>query len=127
VAEFERALWLLQRADPSVRPLPQELSFEEVLAPHAAAALVTFDAPVEVVLSAVLTQAPLPEGPAVPHAVLIAPRLPRTWRPASPEEARVFIACTPGASVQALLDLPGVGPEQISSLLEAGALVRRQP
>jgi hypothetical protein len=127
VAEFERALWELRREAPSTLPQPQELSAEDLLAPHPKAALVTFDASAEAVLGAVVVGAPLPQEPAEPHPVLIAPGLHRLWRPATAEEARAFTACAPVASIRALTALPGVGPEVIGSLVAAGALVPRQP
>lgn len=126
VAEFERALWVLKREASSTPPPPQGLSTEDVLAPNPAASLVTFDASAETLLGALVTGSPLPQGPAEPHPILIAPGLPRMWRPASPEEARAFTACAPSATVAALTALPDVRPEVLSSLLAAGALLVRK-
>jgi len=126
VAEFERAVWVLKREAPSA-PIPLQLpSSEEVLARNPVAALVTFAAAPEAVLGALVTGQPLPQEPAEPHPVLIAPGLPRMWRPASAQEAQAFDACAPTATVGALTALPGVSPEVLSSLLAAGALVQRQ-
>ncbi len=126
VAEFERALWVLKREAPNAPSSPQAPSSEDVLAPHTAAALVTFDASPEAVLGALVMGQPLPREPAESNPVLIAPGVPRMWRPATPEEARAFAACAPTATAGALMALPGVSPEVIRSLLAAGALVPRQ-
>ncbi|MFL5347963.1 MAG: hypothetical protein ACJ8AT_24490 [Hyalangium sp.] len=126
VAEFEQALWALRREASSAPSSPQVLSSEDVLAPHPAATLVTFDASPEALLGALLTGSPLPQEPAEPHPVLVAPGLPRMWRPATSEEARAFAACAPSATAGALTALPDVSPEVLSALLAAGALIVRQ-
>jgi hypothetical protein len=127
LAQFEHALWTLKREGLGApAPTTREPKPEELLAPSQGAAIVTFEASAEELLSAVLTGAPLPQA-AEPHPVLIAPGLPHMWRPATAGEARAFQACTPPAPVGTVEALPDVGPEVLASLLSAGALVLRQP
>jgi hypothetical protein len=123
VAEFERALWVLQREASSQPTSARAPSPGELLAPHPGASLVTFDAAPEAVLGALMTGTPLPPGPSEPHPVLIAPGVPRRWRPATPQEARVFAACSLPATLEAVAALPDISPEAITALLAAGALV----
>lgn len=123
VAEFERALWVLQRDASGPLPPVREPAPGELLARSPGASLVTFEAAPETILGALVSGAPLPEGASEPHAVLIAPGVPRRWRPATAEEARVFAACATPAEPEAVAALPDVTPEAIRSLLSAGAVV----
>jgi hypothetical protein len=122
VAHFERAVWTLKRAEPSPDAPASEPSPSDTLVRNPMASLVTFPAPPEEVLGALLTDGPLPEETGELHAVLVAPGLPRMWRPATPEEARAFTTCAPSAAVHTLLALPGVSVPTVKGLLDARAL-----
>lgn len=79
VAELERALWRLKLAEPARE---REVAAECIL----------FQAEPQALLGALLSGAPLPEPEARAYPVLVSPELPGFWRPATPEEARAFVA-----------------------------------
>jgi len=122
VARFEAAMWRMQQV-PSTPPSAVDVDLEEPLARHPAAALIAFDAAPEAVFGALLMGTALPEPTPQAHPVLVAPGLPRAWRPATAEEARAFLACEPAMRVRALHALPGVRADTIEGLLAAQALI----
>ncbi len=125
VARFERAIWNLKLGAPSsfapVTAVPEEVP----LVRHPAAALISFDVAPELLLGALLQGAPLPEPTAEPHYVLVAPGLPGAWRPATHDEARVFLACEPAMTLRALKALPEVSPDLVEGLVSTRALIAR--
>jgi len=98
IARFEQALLLvkdaaLQFAEKNAEA--EEQNFDELqpnarLAPHPAATLLEFAAPPEELLGALVAGHRLPPARVEPFPILIAPGLPHLWRPATPEEARIF-------------------------------------
>ncbi|ACY14133.1 hypothetical protein Hoch_1583 [Haliangium ochraceum DSM 14365] len=127
VAELERALLALQQAALEGELLEVDQTSEEQLERHPLAALVAFQAPAEAVLGALVTGAVMPAEQATPQWVLVAPKLPRRWRPATPQEAHAFQVCEPATERKTLETLPETAPEAVASLLAAAALrgVRR--
>lgn len=124
VARFERAMWRLRQTpfQPSVEPLDEALGGS--LARHPAAELITFDAAPEAVLGALLVGAVPPEASPGEHVVLVAPGLPRAWRPATAEEARAFRACESAMKASELLSLSNVPLDTVKGLLAAQAFAR---
>lgn len=122
VARFERAMWNLRlSATPAPVSIPL-VSAEGPLVRHPAAALIPFEAQPELLLGALLRGGPLPEPAAELQHALVAPGLPSLWRPATPEEARAFLACESPMPARALQSLPGVGSGTVEGLLAARAL-----
>jgi hypothetical protein len=108
IARFERAIILAAEAAPAPpRPEPHAAHCSGAhalrLKPHPAAAIVEFAAQPERVIGALLSGDPMPrpDGPTFP--VLVAPGLTHLWRPATPNEARIFARCQPSAAADALL------------------------
>jgi len=123
VARFERAMWNLKLAMPSMSAPVPAVPKEAPLVRHPAAALIPFEVPPELLLGALLQGAPLPEPTTEPHYVLVAPGLPGAWRPATHDEARVFLACEPAMTLHALQSLSGASPDIVEDLLFARALM----
>lgn len=130
IARFEQALLLvkdaaLQFAEKTAEA--EELEVEALppdvrLAVHPAAALLEFSAPPEELLGALVAGHRLPPTRAERFPVLIAPGLPHLWRPATPDEARVFGACQPAIALADLRMLIPGGRRAWQPLLQAGAL-----
>ncbi|HEX8999498.1 MAG TPA: hypothetical protein VGB07_06335 [Blastocatellia bacterium] len=124
IARFEQALLLvkdaaLQFAEKTDEA--EEQNFDELppdmrLAPHPAATLLEFAAPPEELLGALVAGHRLPPARVERFPILIAPGLPHLWRPATPEEARIFAACQMTATLGNLRTLTP-GATQISQLL----------
>jgi hypothetical protein len=123
VARFERAVWALKQGAHRLGPRVDAVSPEEPLVRHPSAALVPFEAPPEVLLGALVAGAPRPSPTGDAHAALVAPGLPSLWRPATPEEARVFLACESARTAQELRCLAGVPADAVAGLLSARALL----
>lgn len=127
LARFEAAMWRLKYV-PSEPPLGAvDGALEKPLARHPAAALIAFPAVPEAVFSALLMGHALPESTPEEHPVLVAPGLPRSWRPATPEEARAFLACEPAMTARDLQALPGVRSDTVEGLLAVQALTGPRP
>lgn len=125
VAQLERALCVLKQAEADGAAEPLELGEPgsgDRLERHPLAALIHFEHAPEAVLGALLRGAPLPTGPVQAHCVLVAPRVPRLWRLATPEETTAFTACERPASSEALMSLPGITAQVVEGLLAVGAL-----
>jgi hypothetical protein len=130
IARFEQALLLvkdaaLQFVEKNAEAKGQdfdELSSYARLAPHPAAALLEFAAPPEDLLGALVAGHNLPPAYAERFPVLIAPGLPHLWRPAMPDEARLFAACQPTATIASLQALICDATQSVRILLRAGAL-----
>lgn len=80
IARFERAMWHAR------------------LAADTPAALLSFDAPPDLLLAALVQGAPLPGPDGEIHHALVSPALPGLWRPATADEARAFVAGDPIAA-----------------------------
>jgi hypothetical protein len=74
IARFERAMWHAR------------------LAADTPPALLSFDAPPDRLLAALVQGAPLPDPDGARHHALVSPALPGLWRPATADEARAFLA-----------------------------------
>lgn len=129
VAQFEKAVWEVRRADSLVEPVLEvpmasaaEPSSQSVLRPHPAAAMLELDAPLEEVLASLLEERALPACADRVHHVLVAPGIPRWWRAATASEWRVFHASSPNATVEELCALPGSSLALVTGLREARAL-----
>lgn len=121
VARFEQAMWRLKQTP--APPSGGDVTLEAPLVRHPAAALIAFEAAPEDVLAALVSGLAPPEPTPGTHAILVAPGLPRAWRPATPEEAQAFRACEPAMTVHQLQSLPGVGADTVEGLLAAQALI----
>ena len=126
VARFERALILAAEdadtASPGpapVRPMPSLL---QAVAAHPSAALVPFEAPIEGVLATLLYGGSMPPPGDQTSFVLVSPGLPQLWRPASPEEARLFALCRPPVTLGRLLAEVEGAESAFHGLWAAGAL-----
>jgi hypothetical protein len=122
VARFERALILAAEEAPgagSLEPLP---ALDQTVAAHPSSALIPFEAPIEGVLAALLYGFPMPPRGDVISAVLVTSGLAHFWRPASPEEVRLFTLCQPSATLRRLLSEAEGGESALHSLWDAGAL-----
>ncbi len=101
IARFERALLIAREAarqSAGRQPVCDELPFcaelpSGRLTLHPAAALLEFDAPPEELLGALVEGRALPPASDRRFPVLISPGLPHLWRPATADEARMFIYC----------------------------------
>jgi hypothetical protein len=137
VARFEQAMWSV-RQDAAAEEAPNDATNDGAndatndaandvgassLRPHPAAAVIAFDAPAEPMLAALLAGAPLPAPTGARHHVLIAPGLPRRWREATAEEARVFHCCAPSATLEDLAAQPGSSVAMVAGLRAARALI----
>lgn len=142
IARFERALLIVKDAamqgleqnaeaneqhSDSAEPKelrPEKWRMEEPLAPHPAAALVELAAPPEELLGALIASRQLPPVYTEQFPVLIAPGLPHLWRPASSDEALLFNACQPTATIANMRSLTPDAPQTLQRLLRIGALQR---
>jgi hypothetical protein len=122
VARFERAMWNLKRRVLSMSAPTPAVPRDALLVRNPDAAVIPFDVHPELLLGALLMGAPLPEPTAELHHVLVAPGLPGSWRPATNQEARVFLACEPAMTLGALQSLSGGSPDIVDGLLCAQAL-----
>lgn len=126
VAALERSLWRVkQEVDAGHAPRSDAPpSSDAVVTTHPAAALITFEAPVEAVLGALLSGKPLPEPRPQRFPLLVAPGLRRSCRPVSSEEAHAFTSCREPLPLHQLLEAPGVTQEAVRALWAATALCR---
>ncbi len=126
VVAFERAMLRLAEPtsthEPAAETDPPPALLSEVAA-HPLAEVVAFAAPPEEVLGAVLGRRPLPGGGAREHWLLLAPRLPRGARAATPAEAWLFQAVRAGETAR-LSDLDHAAA--LADLWAAGAVVRAE-
>lgn len=125
IARFERALRIAAEAailSPGQPPGPAELRSTQTIHQHPAATLVKFTAPPETLLGALLTGQSLPPSDEREYAILVAPGLPYWWRPAAPDEARLFTGGQFPITVERLLaDSDGSEP-LLRDLLRDAAL-----
>jgi hypothetical protein len=124
VARFERGLLLARQAAvewASSHRCSMNSEASGQLKPHPAADMVLFSAPPELLLGSLLRGGRLPgiQGPKSP--VLIAPGLPRLWRPATADEYCIFERCRKGATREQLVALLLGGGDVVRELLNAGA------
>jgi len=90
---------------------------------HPSASLVVFHAAPEAVLAAAFRGAPWPAHTDDAYALLFAPGLPALCRRAQPDEAAMFEACAPQATVA---ELRALGPDDtLVELCRIGALVEQ--
>jgi hypothetical protein len=125
IARFERALRIAAEAailSPGQPPDLAELCPMQTIHQHPAAALVKFTAPPETLLGALLAGQSLPPPDGREYVILVAPGLPYWWRPAAPDEARLFTGCQSPIMVERLLaDHVGAEP-LLRNLARDGAL-----
>ena len=125
IARFERALLLAgeahEVADTAQGRASCDLSEDAQLMRSPEATLVMFDRPVESLLHALL------EGRSVPpperrgaYPVLVSPRLPHLWRPASRVEARLYRHLRSPVALAAALHRSRAGRQDARSLLADG-------
>jgi hypothetical protein len=124
VARFERAM--IKAAEVAPAPLGRmpdatETRVARCITPHPAAAIIEFAAPPELVLGALLSGDRMPSPDGLAYPVLIASGLPQLWRPATPDEARLFAACQPATAAGRLLALAG-SERPLHDLLGVAAL-----
>ena len=127
IAGFERALLIvkdaaLQFVNESAEA--DQLSPNQQIAQHPAAALLELAAPPEELLGALITGHSLPPACAERFPILIAPGLPHLWRPATPDEMQLFIACQMTATIASLHALVPGTERTLQLLLRVGALQR---
>jgi hypothetical protein len=130
IARFEQALLLvkdaaLQFAEKNDEARGQDfdvLQPDGRLAPHPAAALLEFATPPEELLGALVAGCNLPPVHAEHFFILIAPGLPHLWRPATPDEARIFAACRPSVTITGLHELIPDASQALQRLLRNSAL-----
>lgn len=125
VVQFERALLLAAAAAPLPLSTTQDVTEflpSRQLHCHPAAALVTFAAPPETLLGALIQGTPLPVPSREIFPILVAPGLPHLWRPATADEARVFARCQPSARVDDLLACVHGDAQPLQHLCSVGAL-----
>jgi hypothetical protein len=125
IARFERALLCAREAeDTSVCTAPDITALlpSRVLHRHQAAALISFSAPPEQLLHALFQGLPVPTPDSQTYAVLVTPRLPHYWRPVTPDEARLFMACQVSITVERLRTTVEHPSQPLQALLDAGAL-----
>jgi|GEM_PF-744311 len=125
IAKFERAMLLA--TEDAAAPSSQTSEAAELLPAqritrHPAASIVGFSAPPAALLGALLFDQPLPAPQEQIFPVLVAPGLPRLWRPATPDEALLFACCQPSATVELLLATVDGNARLLETLLSAGAL-----
>ena len=125
VAHFERALFRAKEVvDTSVHtPLDvTALLPSQALYRHQAAALISFSAPPEQLLHALLQGLPVPAPDNRAYAVLVTPHLPHYWRPATPDEAHLFMACHTPTTVERLCTAVEHPARPLQALIDASAL-----
>jgi hypothetical protein len=89
---------------------------------HPAAAIISFAAPAEHLIGALLSGAPIPGAEAPDHPILVAPGLPYLWRPATAHEVCLFASCQPPAAASRLMATIGGNQQPLAELLTQGAL-----
>lgn len=125
VARFE---WAMIRAAeaapvPSGRvPDAAETRRARCITPHPAAAIIAFAAPPELVIGALLSGDPMPPPNGLAYPVLVAAGLPHLWRPATPDEARIFACCQPSVAADRLLAVVAGSERPLHDLLGVAAL-----
>jgi hypothetical protein len=125
VARFERALFCAKEAICPSTHTPLDvtaLSPSQALHHHQAAALISFNAPPEQLLHALLQGLPVPAPDNRADAVLVTPHLPHYWRPATPDEAQLFMACHASTTVARLCTGVEHPAPPLQALIDAGAL-----
>jgi hypothetical protein len=125
IARFEHALWCAREAEDTSVCTPPDitaLSPSRVLHRHQAAALISFSAPPEQLLHALLQGLPVPAPDNRAYAVLVAPRLPHYWRPVTPDEAHLFTACHAPTTVERLRTTVEHPSRPLQALIDASAL-----
>ena len=125
VARFERALLCAREAeDTSVHTPPDVTALlpSQTLYRHQAATLISFSTPPEQLLHALLQGLPVPAPDNRAYAVLVTPHLPHYWRPATPDEAHLFMACHTPTTVGRLRTTVEHPARPLQALIDAGAL-----
>jgi hypothetical protein len=125
IARFERALLCAREAeDTSVHTSPDVTALlpSQALYRHQAAALISFSAPPEQLLHALLQGLPVLAPDNREYAVLVTPHLPHYWRPATPDEAHLFLACQAPTTVERLCTAVEHPARPLQALIDAGAL-----
>jgi hypothetical protein len=125
VARFERALLCAREAAGTSGTASRDLatlSSTQPLRCHRAAALITFHAPPETLLDALLQGTPIAAPDGHGHVVLVAPKLVHYWRPVAPDEACLFMACQMPTAVARLRTVVENSAPPLQALIDAGAL-----
>jgi hypothetical protein len=125
IARFERALLCAREAEDMSGHTPPDVTAllpSRLLHHHQAAALISFSAPPEQLLHALLQGLPVPAPDSRAYAVLVTPRLPHYWRPVTPDEAQLFRACQAPTTVERLCTAVEHPSQPLQALIDAGAL-----
>jgi hypothetical protein len=125
VARFERALFCARdTVDTPVHTPPDVTALlpSQALHRHQAAALISFSAPPEQLLHALPQGIPVSAPDNRAYAVLVTPHLPHYWRPATPDEAHLFMACHAPTTVERLHTVVEPLARPLQALIDAGAL-----
>ena len=125
IARFERALLCAREAEDTSVHTPLDVTAllpSRVLHHHQTAALISFSAPPEQLLHALLQGIPVPAPDNHTYAVLVTPRLPHYWRPVTPDEAHLFMACQTPTTVEHLRTAVEHPAQPLQALIDAGAL-----
>jgi hypothetical protein len=125
IARFERALLCAREAEDTSAHTPLDVTAllpSRVLHRHQAAALISFSAPPEQLLPALLQGLPVPAPDNRAYAVLVTPRLPHYWRPVTPDEAHLFMACQAPTTIEHLHTAVEHPVQPLQALIDAGAL-----
>ncbi len=124
IARFERARLMAAEAASLPSPPAMDLSESQPMQKihrTSAADIVAFGATAERLLGALVMGEPLPPPDGRVFPILVAPGLPHLWRPATPDEERLWIACSPSSTLQQLLAVVDGKEQPILELLAMGA------